>query len=43
MDGGSTVVEVAGLQRSEGGNLDAEVAAIADELVLRVHWARPEE
>ena len=43
MDGGSTVVEVAGLQRSEGGNLDAEVAAIADELVLRVHRARPEE
>ncbi len=43
MDGGSTVVEVAGLQRSESGDLDAEVAAIADELVLRVHRARPEE
>lgn len=33
---GRTVVEVAGLHRSDGGNLDDEVAAIADSLQSRV-------
>jgi cytochrome c biogenesis protein len=41
-DVSGTVVEVAGLQRSESGDLDVEVRAIADELDLRVRSARPE-
>lgn len=35
-DGGRTVVEVAGLARSDGGDLDAEVAEIADGLAARL-------
>jgi cytochrome c biogenesis protein len=42
VDGGGTVVEVAGLQRSDSGDLDAEVGAVADELELRVRSTRPE-
>ncbi|HET6920635.1 MAG TPA: cytochrome c biogenesis protein ResB [Jiangellaceae bacterium] len=42
VDGGGTVVEVAGLQRSDSGDLDAEVGAVTDELELRVRSARPE-
>jgi cytochrome c biogenesis protein len=41
--GGATVVEVAGLQRSESGDLQDEIDAIADELGGRVGRARPEE
>jgi cytochrome c biogenesis protein len=42
VDRGGTVVEVAGLQRSDSGDLDAEVGAVADELELRVRSTRPE-
>jgi cytochrome c biogenesis protein len=41
-DHGSTLVEVAGLQRSESGDLKAEVDAIADQIVRRLRPARPE-
>jgi cytochrome c biogenesis protein len=41
-DHGSTLVEVAGLQRSESGDLKAEVDAIADQIVRRLCPARPE-
>jgi cytochrome c biogenesis protein len=40
--GGGTVVEVAGLQRSESGDLQDEVGAIADELHLHLDPARAE-
>jgi cytochrome c biogenesis protein len=38
--GGGTVVEVAGLQRSESGDLQAEVTAVADEVGRRLDPAR---
>jgi len=41
-DGAGTVVEVAGLQRSEGGDLDAEVDAITEGLVHRLTPAGPD-
>jgi cytochrome c biogenesis protein len=39
--GGGTVVEVAGLQRAESGDLEAEVDSIADELAVRFGPAKP--
>jgi cytochrome c biogenesis protein len=41
-EGGGTVVEVAGLQRSESDDLPVEVDAIADQLDQRLRPARPE-
>jgi cytochrome c biogenesis protein len=40
--GGGTVVEVAGLQRSERSDLQAEVDGVADELHRRLSTAKPE-
>jgi cytochrome c biogenesis protein len=36
-DGTATVVEVAGLQRSEGGDLEAEIDSITEGLLRRLH------
>jgi cytochrome c biogenesis protein len=41
-DQGGKLVEVAGLQRSESGDLKAEVDAIADQIDRRLRPARPE-
>jgi cytochrome c biogenesis protein len=42
-DDGSTVVEFAGLQRSEGGDLEAEVGSISDGVLGRLRPASMEE
>ena len=41
--GGSTVVEIAGLQRSESGDLEAEVGSISDGVVGRLRPSSMEE
>jgi cytochrome c biogenesis protein len=40
---GSTVVELAGLQRSDGGDLEAEVGSISDGVLGRLRPASMEE
>jgi len=40
---GSTVVEIAGLQRSDGGDLEAEVGSISDGVLGRLRPASMEE
>jgi cytochrome c biogenesis protein len=42
-EGGSTVVEVAGLQRSEGGDLEAEIGMISDGVQGRLRPASMED
>ena len=42
-EGGSTVVEIAGLQRSDGGDLETEIGSISDGLLGRLRPASMEE